>query len=79
MYRERQAVPPPLPAYTGKTLPWYLRTLKQIRAEGLEPVGRPVGALSWTPQGQYAPIECPAWDIRKAERPLDPEPSLDEL
>jgi hypothetical protein len=45
VYRERQAVPPPLPAYTGKTLPWYLRTLKQIRAEGLEPVGRPVTAV----------------------------------
>ncbi|MGX1673239.1 hypothetical protein [Streptomyces sp. NPDC055400] len=77
VYRERQAGPVPLPAFTGDTLPWYLRTPKQIRAEGLEPVGRPAGLLSWTPQSAYTPVECPVWDIRQAKRPLDPGPGLE--
>lgn len=38
-YSEKPAGPPPLPVYTSETLPWNLRTLKQIRAEGREPTG----------------------------------------
>ncbi|MEV6534892.1 hypothetical protein AB0M86_35790 [Streptomyces sp. NPDC051639] len=76
-YSERPAGPPPLPVYTSETLPWNLRTPKQIRAEGREPTGPPTGVLSWTPQGQYAPIECPVWDVNKAVRPLDPGPGLE--
>ena len=72
VYRQRKAGPPPLPSYTSETLPAYLCTPKQIRAEGLEPTGPPVGILSWTPQGSYAPAQCPVWDIRKAVRTLDP-------
>ena len=72
VYRQRQAGPPPLPSYTSEMLPVYLCTPKQIRAEGLEPTGPPVGMLSWTPQGSCAPAQCPVWDIRKAIRTLDP-------
>lgn len=31
-----------------------------------------LSAASWTPQGSYAPAQCPVWDIRKAVRTLDP-------
>ncbi|MFC7819923.1 hypothetical protein ACFUTR_35535 [Streptomyces sp. NPDC057367] len=72
VYRQRQAGPL-LPSYTSETLPAYLYTSKQIRAEGLEPSGPPVGILSWTPQGSYAPAQCPVWDIRKAIRTFDPD------
>ncbi|WP_406145667.1 hypothetical protein [Streptomyces anulatus] len=72
MYLQRQAGPPPLPSYTRETLPVYLRTPKQIRAEGLEPTGPPVGILAWTPQDSYVLAQCPVWDIRKAVRTLDP-------
>lgn len=65
----RAPQPPPLPVFTRETLPSCLRTRKQIRQEGLEPVGRPVGLLSWTPQGSYVPIERPVWDIRQAREP----------
>lgn len=71
--------PPPLPVFTGESLPDHLRTRKQIRQEGLEPVGRPVGLLSWTPQGHNWPIERPVWDIRQAEKPMRREPDILEL
>ncbi|WP_329433223.1 hypothetical protein OG564_10825 [Streptomyces sp. NBC_01280] len=71
--------PPPLPVFTGASLPGHLRTRKQIRQEGLEPVGRPAGLLSWTPQGYNAPIERPVWDIRSAQRPDPCQPDLIEL
>jgi hypothetical protein len=71
--------PPPLPVFTRETLPSYLRTPKQIRQEGLEPVGRPVGLLSWIPQGSTWPIERPVWDIRHAEAPMPQGPDLLEL
>ncbi|WCE02518.1 hypothetical protein PGH47_43010 (plasmid) [Streptomyces sp. HUAS 31] len=71
------AGPPPLPTYTSETLPEHLHTPKQIRDRGLEPAGRPVGMLSWTPLGQYTPVKCPVWDIRKAVRPLDQGPGLE--
>ncbi|CAM5384939.1 hypothetical protein [Streptomyces viridochromogenes] len=69
--------PPSLPVFTS--LPDHLSTRKQIRQEGLEPVGRPVGLLSWTPQGYNSPIERPVWDIRQAEKPMPREPDIFEL
>ncbi|MFB7161096.1 hypothetical protein [Streptomyces sp. NPDC056242] len=71
--------PPPLPIFTGASLPGHLRTRKQIRQKGLEPVGRPAGLLSWTPKGYNAPIERPVWDIRSAQGPDPGQPDLIEL
>lgn len=71
--------PPSLPVFTGESLPDHLRTRKQIRQEGLEPVGRPVGLLSWTPRGYNSPMERPVWDTRQAKKLMPRQPDILEV
>ncbi|MFF9070489.1 hypothetical protein ACF09E_34605 [Streptomyces sp. NPDC014891] len=80
-YKDPYAPPPPpsLPVFTPETLPYYLRTWRQIKEEGLEGSGRAEGLLSWTPRGSIGSREALVWDIRKATVPLPREPDLLEL
>ncbi|WP_329169726.1 hypothetical protein OG754_00140 [Streptomyces decoyicus] len=71
--------PEQLRDFTPQTLPKNLGTWQQIRDVGLEPVGPPVGLLSWTLSGPCAPKTAKVYDMSKARKAVPREPDIFEL